>query len=176
MCSVPSDIPLDCNRWGRLSMVVVIRAEMQMCCGFRRWIGWSKSGAYAGLRDNLIGRTNHCLAVRSFIDPQSHLLLGISIRFGCYNPVSHGIVRLAEDTLFTHSNYTPFASHRVVPVTTEQSTESEDETPELEWFGSPGRIVILRWLGLNRFFPPGATRHQDILRGCVAVSWTHLSW
>lgn len=93
------------------------------------------------------------------------------ISFGRYNPVSHGVVRLAEDTLFTHCNYTPFASHRVVPATTEQSIENEDETPELEWSGSPGRIVILRWLGLNRFFPPEATKHQDVQGGCVAVSW-----
>lgn len=77
------------------------------------------------------------------------------------------IVWLAEDTLFTHCNPTAFSSHRVVPPT-EQSIESEDGSPELEWFGSPGRIVILRWLGLNRFFPPGETRHQDVQRGCVA--------
>lgn len=77
------------------------------------------------------------------------------------------IAWLAEDTLFTHCNYTPFSSHRVVPPT-EQLIEGEDETPELEWLGSPGRIVILRWLGLNRFFPPGGTRHRDVQRGCVA--------
>ena len=94
--------------------------------------------------------------------------------FGQCNPFSHGVVRLAEDTLFTHCNSTAFASHRVVPPT-EQSIESEDGHPELEWSGSPGRIVILRWLGLNRFFPPGETRHQDVQRGCVAVSCAHLS-
>jgi len=74
---------------------------------------------------------------------------------------------LAEDTLVTHCNSTAFSSHRVVPQT-EQTIESEDGNAELEWFGSPGRIVILRWLGLNRFFPPGETIHQDVQRGCVA--------
>lgn len=84
--------------------------------------------------------------------------------FEQYNSFPHGVVRLAEDTLFTHSNSTAFSSHR--------SVESEDENSEQEWSGSPGRIVILRWLGLNRFFPPGKTRHQDFQRGCVAVSCT----
>ncbi|KAH9044726.1 WD40-repeat-containing domain protein [Lactarius pseudohatsudake] len=74
------------------------------------------------------------------------------------------IAWLAEDTLFTHCTSTEFSSQRVVPPT-EQSIEGEEE---LEWIGSPGRIVILRWLGLNRFFPPGETRHQEVQRGCVA--------
>lgn len=71
------------------------------------------------------------------------------------------LVRLSEDTLFTHCASTAFASRN--------STRDEDDAPE-EWLGCPGRIVILRWLGLNRFFPPTETRYQRIQRGCVSVS------
>jgi len=80
-----------------------------------------------------------------------------------------GLARLAEDTLLTHCTSTAFASHIVLP--TEHPTEAtkdEPELPELEWFGSPGRIVILRWLGLNRFFPPSHPGYQDIMRGCAS--------
>ncbi|KAI0307983.1 WD40-repeat-containing domain protein [Multifurca ochricompacta] len=50
----------------------------------------------------------------------------------------------------------------------EHSIEDEPEYPELEWVGCPGRIVILRWLGLNRFFPPAETKYQGLQRGCAS--------
>ncbi|KAH9165835.1 WD40-repeat-containing domain protein [Lactarius sanguifluus] len=75
-----------------------------------------------------------------------------------------------EDKPLYSSTLVHRSSVAVVPPT-EQSIEGEEE---LEWIGSPGRIVILRWLGLNRFFPPGETRHQEVQRGCVAVYHDHI--
>jgi|SRR5712671_3830878 len=81
------------------------------------------------------------------------------------------LVRLAQDTLLTHCTSTDFSSHVELPK--EQyptDDESEDDAPEQEWFGSAGRIVILRWLALERFFPPSQTRYPTIQRGCASVS------
>jgi len=75
------------------------------------------------------------------------------------------VVWLAEDTLLTHCTSTAFSTHRELE---EYLIEGEDEYPELEWEGRPGRVVILRWLGLNRFFPPTETRYQSIQRGCAS--------
>jgi hypothetical protein len=126
------------SRW----IVVVIRAEMQMCRDFRRWTERSKSGAYT-----VFSR------IYSF---------GIPVLL---DAVTHFLMVLAKDMLFTRCNSTTVLSHWVVPrplPPTEQSIEGEDQNPELVWFGSPCRIFILRWLRLNHFFPLGETRHQDV--------------
>lgn len=36
-------------------------------------------------------------------------------------------------------------------------------------YEEPGTLVVWRWLGLDRFFPPGVEYHQKILRGCASV-------
>lgn len=35
-------------------------------------------------------------------------------------------------------------------------------------YEEPGTLVVWRWLGLDRFFPPGVEYHQKILRGCAS--------
>lgn len=37
-------------------------------------------------------------------------------------------------------------------------------------YEEPGTLVVWRWLGLDRFFPPGLEYTQKILRGCASVS------
>lgn len=97
---------------------------------------------------------------------------------GSFRPmghIPHYVFRLSEDTLLTHCTSTAFASHRDIVTPNEQleSTESGEgkEVPKpKEWTGCPGRVVIFRWLGLNRFFPPAETMYRSIQRGCVSVS------
>lgn len=77
------------------------------------------------------------------------------------------VVWLSQDTLLTHCTSTPYSSHIDLP-REEHHIQDEDDLPEKEWRGSPGRIVILRWLGLNRFFPPEETEYRSIQRGCLS--------
>jgi len=102
--------------------------------------------------------------------------------------ISHYVFRLSEDTLLTHCTLTAFASHRDIVVPKKQlesskedkedkedkgdkeDKEDEEDVKPKEWTGCPGRIVIFRWLGLNRFFPPAETKYRSIQRGCVSVS------
>jgi len=89
--------------------------------------------------------------------------------------------------LLTHCTSTAFASHIVLPNEkldssredeednsqqewTGPSKKDEEDHGQQEWTGCPGRIVIFRWLGLNRFFPPEETKYRSIQRGCVSVS------
>jgi len=79
------------------------------------------------------------------------------------------VVWLAQDTLLTHCTSTAFSSH--IELSKEQcptADHSEDNPFGQEWFGSAGRIVILRWLALERFFPPSQTRYPSIQRGCAS--------
>ncbi|KAH9968786.1 hypothetical protein BC827DRAFT_1165606 [Russula dissimulans] len=79
------------------------------------------------------------------------------------------VVWLAQDTLLTHCTSTAFSSH--IELLKEQCPvrdHSKDDPLEHEWFGSAGRIVILRWLALERFFPPSQTRYPSIQRGCAS--------
>lgn len=95
------------------------------------------------------------------------------------------VFRLSEDTLLTHCTSTAFASHRDIVLPKEQlksskgdkedkegkeDKEDEEDVKPKEWTGCPGRVVIFRWLGLNRFFPPAETKYRSIQRGCVSVS------
>ena len=89
--------------------------------------------------------------------------------------ISHYVFRLSEDTLLTHCTSTAFASHRDIVTPNEQlespeSKEDEEVSKPKAWTGCPGRVVIFRWLGLNRFFPPAETKYRSIQRGCVSVS------
>ncbi|KAI0283455.1 WD40-repeat-containing domain protein [Russula aff. rugulosa BPL654] len=77
------------------------------------------------------------------------------------------VVWLSQDTLVTHCTSTPYSSHIDLP-REQHHIQDEDALPEKEWRGSPGRIVILRWLGLNRFFPPEETKYRSIQRGCLS--------
>lgn len=83
--------------------------------------------------------------------------------------LSYGSARLSQDTLLTHCTSTAYSSHIDLPREPHHE-EDEDDFPEKKWFGSSGRIVILRWLGLNRFFPPEETKYRSIQRGCISVS------
>jgi len=88
--------------------------------------------------------------------------------------ISHYVFRLSEDTLLTHCTSTAFASHRDIVLPNKQrksSKEDEEDDKPKEWTGCPGRIVIFRWLGLDRFFPPAETKYRSIQRGCVSVSY-----
>ncbi|KAI0274827.1 WD40-repeat-containing domain protein [Gloeopeniophorella convolvens] len=74
---------------------------------------------------------------------------------------------LGEDMLLTHSLPTAFLTHKTL--LREQTAESDDDgRPDQEWSGGAGRIVLFRWLALNRFFPPSETTHQSIQRGCAS--------
>ncbi|KAF8078681.1 WD40-repeat-containing domain protein [Lyophyllum atratum] len=66
------------------------------------------------------------------------------------------ITWLQPDLLLTHS---------APAIMKEHSDNSDMKTNSLE----PGQLVVWRWLGLSRFFPPGREDiRQDVLRGCAS--------
>jgi hypothetical protein len=72
--------------------------------------------------------------------------------------VEHRIHRLQDDMLLTHS--AP-ATMRKYP----------NDIHNKETYVEAGELIIWRWLGVDRFFPPG---YEDapptVLRGCSSVS------
>lgn len=92
-----------------------------------------------------------------------------------FGHLSHDSFRLSEDTLLTHCTSTKFASHIELPDEPSQSASQGEAHIPKKWTGGTGRIVVLRWLGLNRFFPPPGSMAtmatcQETQRGCVSVS------
>jgi hypothetical protein len=134
----------------------------------RRWIAWSKSGAFTITKTGSFVKISHCIAARSYIDLQSHPWFGTQV-FLTECTHLNGSIRLSQDTILTHCTSTPYSSHVDLP-REQHHTQDEYNLLEKEWRGAPGRIVILRWLGLNRFFPPEETKYRSIQRGCLSVS------
>lgn len=72
-------------------------------------------------------------------------------------------IRMSEDMLLSHS----------AAVIMRQDAQFGGEDPsELELICGPGTLVLWRWLGLRRFFPPGMDEFPALLRGCNAVRET----
>ena len=70
---------------------------------------------------------------------------------------SHGIHRLEHDILLTHS--AP-AIMRTFP----------DDPRDTSMYLVPGELVIWRWFGIDRFFPPNQEEvSPNILHGCSSV-------
>ena len=46
---------------------------------------------------------------------------------------------------------------------------SQEDPSESELICGPGTLVLWKWLGLRRFFPPGVEEFPAVLRGCNAV-------
>lgn len=66
----------------------------------------------------------------------------------------HAMHRINQDILLTHS--APAMMRR------------RDDIPE-DIYEEAGTLVLWRWLGFDRFFPPNAP-YQKVLRGCASVS------
>ena len=48
--------------------------------------------------------------------------------------------------------------------------ENPKDVDDKRTYSSPGEIIVWRWLGLNRFFPPDKQQMRlDFLRGCASV-------
>lgn len=69
--------------------------------------------------------------------------------------------RISSDILLSHSG----------PVVMRQKLGEKDENSlyPIKLWREPGTIVLWRWLGLDRYFPPAMTK-ADRLRGCASVS------